>query len=45
MSEELKAQKALEFRNQLAAARIYQWAVELEVIGQNSMLPIVPLLF
>ncbi len=45
LSEELKAQQALEFRNQLAAARIYQWAVEFEGIGQNSMLPTVPLLF
>ena len=45
LSEEMKAQQALEFRNQLAAARIYQWSAELEGKGQKSMLPSVPLLF
>ncbi len=45
LSEEMKAQQALEFRNHLAAARIYQWSAELEGEGQKSMLPAVPLLF
>jgi hypothetical protein len=45
LSEEMKAQQALEFRNHLAAARIYQWSAELEGEGQRSMLPAVPLLF
>jgi hypothetical protein len=45
LSEEMKEQLALEFRNHLAAARIYQWSAELEGEGQKSMLPSVPLLF
>jgi hypothetical protein len=45
LSEEMKEQLALEFRNHLAAARIYQWAALLEGEGQKSMLPAVPLLF
>ena len=45
LSEEMKVQQALEFRNQLAAARIYQWAVELEGKEQISISPAVPLLF
>jgi hypothetical protein len=45
LSEEMKAQQALEFRNHLAAARIYQWSAELEGEGQKSMWPAVPLLF
>lgn len=44
-SEEMKTQLMLEFRNQLAAARIYQWAAELESKGQNSISTAVPLLF
>lgn len=45
LSEELKTLQALEFRNQLAAARIYQWAAELEREAQNSLSSAVPLLF
>lgn len=45
LSEEMKTQQALEFRNHLAAARIYQWSTELEGEGQKSMFPSVPLLF
>lgn len=45
LSEEMKEQQALEFRNHLAAARIYQWSAELEGEGQKSMLPSVPHLF
>ncbi len=45
LSEEMNAQQALEFRNHLAAARIYQWSAELEGEGQKSKLPSVPLLF
>lgn len=47
LSEETKAQRDLEFQNQLAAARIYQWSAELEVKdkGQSSILATVPLLF
>jgi hypothetical protein len=45
LSEEMKTQQALEFRNHLAAARIYQWSSELEGEGQKSMFPAVPLLF
>jgi hypothetical protein len=45
LSEEMKEQQALEFRNNLAAARIYQWSALLEGEGQKSMLPSVPLLF
>lgn len=45
LSEEMKAQQALEFRNHLAAARIYQWSALLEGEGQKSMSPTVPLLF
>jgi hypothetical protein len=41
----MKTQQALEFRNHLAAARIYQWSAELEGEGEKSMLPSVPLLF
>jgi hypothetical protein len=45
MSEELKTQQRLEFRNQLAAARIYQWAAEMEGKEQISISTAVPLLF
>jgi hypothetical protein len=45
LSEAMKAQQALEFRNHLAAARIYQWSALLEGEGQKSMLPTVPFLF
>jgi uncharacterized membrane protein len=45
LSEAMKEQQALEFRNNLAAARIYQWATALEGVGKKSMLPAVPLLF
>lgn len=45
ISEEMKTQRMLEFRNQLAAARIYQWAAELEGKEQISISPAVPLLF
>ncbi len=45
LSEEMKNQLMLEFRNQLAAARIYQWAAELESKGQYSIETAVPLLF
>jgi hypothetical protein len=45
LSVAMKEQLALEFRNHLAAARIYQWSAELEGEGQKSMLPAVPLLF
>lgn len=44
-SEEMKTQLILEFRNQLAAARIYQWARELEVKDQDSNSSDVPFLF
>ena len=45
LPEEMKTQLMLEFRNQLAAARIYQWAAELEGKEQISISPAVPLLF
>jgi hypothetical protein len=45
LSEAIKEQQALEFRNHHAAARIYQWSAELEGEGQKSMWPAVPLLF
>lgn len=45
LSEELKTQQRLEFRNQLAAARIYQWARELEFKDQDSNSSDVPFLF
>ena len=45
LSEEMKTQQALEFRNHLAAARIYQWSAELERNGLKSMSPVVPRLF
>jgi hypothetical protein len=45
ISEEMKTQLMLEFRNQLAAARIYQWARELEVKDQDSNSSDVPFLF
>jgi hypothetical protein len=45
LSEAMKEQLALEFRNHHAAARIYQWSALLEGEGQTSMLPAVPLLF
>jgi hypothetical protein len=45
LSEEIKTQQMLEFRNQLAAARIYQWAAEFEGKGQNSLSTVIPLLF
>lgn len=44
-SEEMKTQLMLEFRNQLAAARIYQWARELEVKDHDSNSSDVPFLF
>jgi hypothetical protein len=46
-SEEAKAQRDLEFQNQLVAARIYQWSAELEFKGkgQNPIATDVPLLF
>ena len=45
ISEEMKTQLMLESRNQLAAARIYQWAAEFEGKGQDSLSTGVPLLF
>ena len=45
LSEELKAQQAHESRNQITAARIYQWAAEFEGKGQDSLSTGVPLLF
>lgn len=47
LSVEAKALRDLEFQNQLAAARIYQWSAELEVKekGQSSSATDVPLLF
>lgn len=45
LSDEMKAQQALEFRNHLAAARIYQWSAEFEGEGQKTLSPTVPLLF
>lgn len=45
VSEEMKTQLMLESRNQLAAARIYQWAAEFEGKEQDSLSTGVPLLF
>ena len=45
VSEKMKAQLMLEFRNQLSAARIYQWAAEFEGKGQDSLSTVIPLLF
>jgi hypothetical protein len=45
LSEEMKNQQRLEFRNQLAAARIYQWAAEFEGKAQDSLSTVIPLLF
>jgi hypothetical protein len=47
LSEKAKAQRDIEFQNQLVAARIYQWSAELEVKSkrQNPIATDVPLLF
>lgn len=45
LSEETQAQREFDFKNQLAAARIYHWIVSIDIQEQPSGLVQVPLLF
>jgi hypothetical protein len=45
LSEETQAQREFDFKNQLAAARIYHWAMSMGRQEQDSDLVQVPLLF
>ena len=45
LSEEIQAQRAFDFKNQLAAARIYHWAANICMQEEHADLVQVPLLF